>query len=56
MVVVPGEDTLPVVWAGPGLADGLDPAAVAGAVLAGVGVDLPVLRPMTAAVLYLEAL
>jgi hypothetical protein len=29
---------------------------VPGAVLAGVGVDLPVLPPLTAAVLYLEAL
>jgi alpha-galactosidase len=32
MVVVPGDERLPVVWAGPGPAGGLDPAAVAGAV------------------------
>jgi alpha-galactosidase len=43
---------------GPGRRGGPVPSGleVPGAVLAGVGVDLPVLRPLTAAVLYLEAL
>ncbi len=44
--------------AGPGRRDRPVPPGleVPGAVLAGVGVDLPVLAPLTAAVLYLEAL
>jgi hypothetical protein len=43
---------------GPGRRGGAKPSGieVPGAVLAGVGVDLPVLRPLTAAVLHLEAL
>ena len=43
----------PVALRGGPVPSGLE---VPGAVLAGVGVDLPVLRPLTAAVLHLEAL
>ncbi len=52
--VTPGERTSP--W--PGRRGGFLPSGleVPGTVLAGVGVDLPALRPLTAAVLYLEAL
>ena len=52
--VTPGERASP--W--PGRRGGSMPSGieVPGAVLAGVGLDLPVLRPLTAAVLHLEAL
>jgi alpha-galactosidase len=52
--VTPGERASR--WPGRGGGTGVPEAEVTGAVLAGVGLDLPVLRPLTAAVLLLEAL
>jgi alpha-galactosidase len=52
--VTPGERVSR--WPGRGGGTGVPAAEMTGAVLAGVGLDLPVLRPLTAAVLLLEAL
>jgi alpha-galactosidase len=52
--VTPGERASR--WPGRGREAGPAAAEMTGAVLAGAGLDLPALRPLTAAVLFLEAL
>ena len=66
LVGMPQPQALPVVWAGlvtagepaarwPWGGEAFTTAEVTGAVLAGVGIDLPAVRPLTAVVVFAEA-